>query len=112
MKREILAARAAFPDLHFAVMDIIAEGDRVAFRTTMHGTHNGPWHGMPPTGKSFVMEQMHIVRMDAEGCGTDHWAVFDTLGMLQQLGVIPARSPVTTHETPTDPPRSHLRGAA
>ena len=80
--------RTAFPDLHFEIEDMVAEGDMVAGRLTMSGTHEGPLMGTPPTGRSVRQDQMHFVRF-RDGKGVEHWGVRDDLGMMQQLGVIP-----------------------
>ena len=79
--------RTAFPDLHFTIEALIAEGDTVAGRVTMSGTHQGPLMGMPPTGRSVRQDHMHFVRF-REGKAVEHWGVRDELGMMQQLGVI------------------------
>lgn len=80
----------AFPDLHFTIEDLVAEGDRVAGRLTMSGTHRGPLMGMPPTGRAVKQDHMHIMRFQ-DGKAVEHWGVRDDLGMMQQLGVIPER---------------------
>ena len=80
--------RRAFPDSYFTVEDMMAEGDKVATRKTFHGTHEGEFMGIPPSGRSVSMSLMDIVRI-TEGRVVEHWSVGDTLGMMQQLGVIP-----------------------
>jgi steroid delta-isomerase-like uncharacterized protein len=85
--------RTAFPDLHFTIEELVAEGDTVAGRVTMRGTHLGPFQGIPPTGRSFQQAHMHFVRF-RDGKAIEHRAVRDDLGMMQQLGVIP----VPAHE--------------
>ena len=80
--------RAAFPDARFIVEDMIAEGDRVAARLTMRGTHLGPLNGMPATGRPVVVSGMSIERI-ADGRIVEGWNETDALGMLQQLGVFP-----------------------
>ena len=80
---------AAFPDLHLTAEDIIAEGDRVAVRLTYRGTHRGELMGIPPTGKQGTVTGIQIVRI-AGGKIAENWINLDALGMLQQLGVIPA----------------------
>ena len=77
--------REAFPDLHATIDDQIAEGDRVVQRTTAHGTMKGDFQGMPASGKEATWEAIHILRF-ADGKYVEHWAVTDTLSMLQQLG--------------------------
>jgi steroid delta-isomerase-like uncharacterized protein len=83
--------RTAFPDLQFEVAELIAEGDTVVARTTLQGTHDGPltFWDIPPTGRRFAQEQIHIFRF-ADGKAVEHRAVRDDLAMLQQLGVIPS----------------------
>lgn len=80
--------RTAFPNLHFTIEDLVAEGDTVAGRVTMSGTHLGPFQGIPPTGRSFQQAQMYFVRF-REGLAIEHRAVRDDLGMMRQLGVLP-----------------------
>jgi steroid delta-isomerase-like uncharacterized protein len=89
LKQFVQAIRAAFPDFHYTVDEVIAEGDKVVLRVTASGTQRGEFSGMPATGKSATWSEMHIARM-ANGQLVEHWAVQDQLGMLQQLGIIPA----------------------
>ena len=81
--------RRAFPDSYFTVEDMVAEGDKVATRKTFHGTHEGEFMGIPPSGRSVSMGLMDIVRI-SEGRVVEHWSMGDTLGMMQHLGVIPS----------------------
>jgi steroid delta-isomerase-like uncharacterized protein len=81
--------RAAFPGLHLTIEDLVAEGDTVAGRVTMSGTHLGPFQGVPPTGRSFEQDHMHFVRF-RDGKAIEHWAVRDDLGVIRQLGLIAA----------------------
>ena len=80
--------RTAFPDLRFTIEELVAEGEVVAGRLTMSGTHEGPLMGMPPTGRSVRQNHMHFVRF-REGKAVEHWGVRDDVGMMQQMGVIP-----------------------
>lgn len=80
---------AAFPDLHFTVEDIIAEGDKVVARLTAQGTQQGALMGIPPTGLHVSIRGIDILRI-AGGKIVEIWANFDMLAMLQQLGVVPA----------------------
>ena len=84
--------RTAFPDLHFEIHDMLAEGELVAFRSTMTGTHRGPFQGLPPTGKSISVAHMHFVRV-VEGKTSDLWHVWDTAGLMRQLGTAAAPQP-------------------
>jgi predicted ester cyclase len=80
--------RAAFPDSYFTVEDMMAEGDKVATRKTFHGTHQGEFMGISPTGRRVSMGLIDIVRI-AGGRVVEHWSMGDNLGMMQQLGVVP-----------------------
>jgi steroid delta-isomerase-like uncharacterized protein len=88
-KQLITAYRAAFPDIHFVVEDQIAEGDRVTTRWTATGTHQGDLRGIPATGKQATVTGITVDRV-ADGQVQESWANWDTLGMMQQLGVVPA----------------------
>jgi steroid delta-isomerase-like uncharacterized protein len=81
--------RIAFPDLHFTVEDIIAEGDTVVLRWTHRGTHQGDFQGIAPTGKSIMGMGIVFFRLE-DGKIVEDRPLFDQLGMLQQLGAIPA----------------------
>ena len=81
--------RSAFPDFKATIHDIIAEGDKVAVRMTWSGTQQGEFMGIPPTGKSVSIGVFDIVRV-AGGKLVDHWGQMDNMGMMQQLGVVPA----------------------
>ena len=88
VKQGILRLRMAFPDLHYTVEDIIAEGDKVMMRFTGRGTHRGEFRGVPPTGKKMTYTGIMILRF-VESKVVDYWAVSDALGIFRQLGVIP-----------------------
>jgi hypothetical protein len=77
--------RTAFPDLHFTIEELIAEGDTVAGRLTMNGTHDGPLMSMPPTGRPVRQDHMHFVRF-RDGKAIEHWGVRDDMGMMASLG--------------------------
>ena len=85
---------SAFPDLHFTVEDLIAEGDEVVARVTMSGTQQGAFMGIPPTGKHVTITGIDINRF-VGGKSVEHWVEMDTLGMMQQLGVIPPLGPTS-----------------
>jgi len=90
LKMFIRALREGIPDLHCPMEEVVAEGDRVAGRFTMQGTHAGTLFGIPATGKVVRVGVMVIARFDAAGKWVEDWASWDQLGMMQQLGVIPA----------------------
>ena len=79
----------AFPDLHFTIEDLLAEGDKVVERYTARGTHTGALMGMAPTGKQFTMTAIGINHL-ANDKFIEQWFNGDELGLFQQLGVIPA----------------------
>ena len=89
LKQFVLMYRSAFPDVHLTIEDQIAEGDTVVSRWTARGTHKGELMGIPPTGKQVTVTGMNIERI-ANGKFVEGWSNYDTLGMLQQLGVVPA----------------------
>jgi steroid delta-isomerase-like uncharacterized protein len=76
---------AGFPDGHWVLEDMIAEGDRVAYRWTFCGTHLGEFMGIPATGRQIRMSGMNISRI-ADGRIAEDWEIYDALGMMQQLG--------------------------
>jgi steroid delta-isomerase-like uncharacterized protein len=79
----------AFPDLHVAVEDVIAEGDKVVCRNTVTGTHRGEFRGLPPTGKSVRYNEIFIFRF-VDGRIAEIWGVVDVLSQMRQLGAVPA----------------------
>jgi steroid delta-isomerase-like uncharacterized protein len=78
----------AFPDLHVAIEDVIAEGDKVVCRDTVTGTHQGEYRGLPPTGKSVMYNEIFIFRF-ARGRIAEIWGIVDVFSQMQQLGAIP-----------------------
>jgi steroid delta-isomerase-like uncharacterized protein len=87
-KQFLLMFRAAFPDMRYTVEDLIAEGDKVVDRLTWQGTHQGELMGIPPTGNTVTVREMHISRI-AEGKIMERWGQPDMLGMMRQLGAVP-----------------------
>jgi len=88
-KQVFVMYRSAFPDFRLSVGDVIAEGDKVVVRWVTQGTHQGELMGIPPTGKRVTVTGIDLFRV-AGGKIAEHWAEFDMMGMMQQLGVIPA----------------------
>ena len=90
MKQFVSYYRKAFPDTHFTIDEQIAEGDRVVTRWTAQGTQTGemPMPGIPVTGKPVTVMGVTVNRF-ANGKIVESWGVFDQLGMMQQMGVIP-----------------------
>lgn len=89
VKQFVSTYLSAFPDGHTTVEDSIAEGDKVAYRWTFRGTHQGELMGISPTGKQVEITGITINRLSG-GKIEEQWNLFDQLGMLQQLGVAPA----------------------
>jgi predicted ester cyclase len=89
LRRQISYFRSAFPDIHMTFDEMISEGDLVAHRQTMRGTHSGEFFGIQPTGRQVEMKGSHFFRI-ADGKLIEHHANNDDLGLLRQLGAIPA----------------------
>ena len=89
-KRTIELVRVALPDVHETVEDLFAEGDRVVFRWTIRATHLGELLGTAPTGNPVHIGGMEIYRLRDERI-VERWGVFDRLGLMQQLGIVPRR---------------------
>jgi steroid delta-isomerase-like uncharacterized protein len=79
----------AFPDLHVATEDVLAEDDKVVYRNKVTGTHQGEYRGLPATGRSVAYDEIFIVRF-ADGRIAEIWGVVDVLAQLRQLGVLPS----------------------
>ena len=82
------AYRKAFPDFHFTLDDVLAEGDKVFVRMTIRATHRGEFMGVKPTGKAVTFSKMDIFRI-FNGKILEHWDQADRLSLLQQIGVVP-----------------------
>ena len=85
--------RAGFPDLRMEPEQILVDGDKAAVYYRATGTQTGEFMGMPPTGKSIDVHGVDIVRFGDDGKAREHWGVFDGMGMMQQLGVVPEGPP-------------------
>ena len=87
-KDNIATYQKAFPDVQCTIDDLVAEGDKVAFRWTAPGTHQGEFQGLPATNKVLTLTGTTIFRI-AGGKIAESWESYDALGMLQQAGVVP-----------------------
>lgn len=87
-KQHVSEFSGAFPDLHFTIDDMVAEGDKVAVRLTTTGTNKGAFKGIPPTNKKVTVSMIQIDRI-AEGKFIEGWSRYDTFGLMKQLGLIP-----------------------
>uniref|UniRef100_Q01YM1 Ester cyclase n=1 Tax=Solibacter usitatus (strain Ellin6076) TaxID=234267 RepID=Q01YM1_SOLUE len=84
----VAGIRGSIPDVHFQVEDILSEGDRVAVRILLRGTHTGPGLGVAPTGGRVSIRGIIIVRV-LNGQIVEGWNCYDQLGLLRQVGAIP-----------------------
>lgn len=84
---------AAFPDLRMEPQDVLSSGDKVVARVRATGTHQGEFLGIPATGRSVDVQLIDIIRFGDDGLAHEHWGVFDTMTMMQQLGVVPTDAP-------------------
>jgi len=84
-RQRLAGFRAAFPDIQLTIEDMFAEGDRVAFRSTIRGTHQGVFQGIAPTGKHVMVALIDVVRVE-NGKVVEHWGGPDLWDLLQQLG--------------------------
>ncbi len=93
IKEFFRAYLAAFPDLRMDAQDVIESGDKVVARVRATGTNQGDFMGMEATGKRIDVQLIDIMRFGDDGLMHDHWGVMDSLTMMQQLGIVPDRSP-------------------
>ncbi len=80
--------KSIWGDWHTTIEEILAEGDRVVVRWTHHGTQQGEYYGLPPTGRQVSWSGINIFRI-ADGKIAEIWNIFDRLWLWQQLGVLP-----------------------
>jgi predicted ester cyclase len=90
-KQRINGFHTAFPDLHFALEDLLAEGDRVTFRVTLRGTHQGVFpfsQGIVPTGKPVTISVLDVVRVEGKRLA-EQWGgpdLFDLSQIATEVG--------------------------
>jgi predicted ester cyclase len=80
--------RAGFPDVKCEVLDVVAEGDRLAWRIRSTGTHTGDFMGIPATGRSIDFDSLNIATF-RDGRGYRHQMIMDTGQVMAQLGLGP-----------------------
>ena len=90
LKAFIRALREGIPDLDCPVEDLVADGNRVAGRFWLRGTHAGTLLGVPASGRRIEVGVMVIARFDDAGRWIEDWNCWDQLGLLQQIGALPA----------------------
>lgn len=88
VKAFVTELRTGFPDLSFEIRDLIADDDRVAVRWMARGTHEGPFQGIQPTGRSIELGGVTVEHVE-DGRIVEGWTYRDALGMLAQLGALP-----------------------
>jgi len=91
VKRLFEEFRSAFPDWREEIVALVAEGDTVAGRFRCSGTHLGEFLGEAPTGRHMEVEEVFFLRAE-DGKFADFWALEDSMGRMQQLGLLPSRS--------------------
>jgi steroid delta-isomerase-like uncharacterized protein len=89
-KQRLRSYRAAMPDLHVRIDDLIAGGDKVVTRWCTMGTHEGELRGHPPTYRHAEIAGVSIDRFDVEGRLAETWYQWDVLSLMQQLGITSA----------------------
>jgi steroid delta-isomerase-like uncharacterized protein len=92
LKAIIHVLRTAFPDMNWVAKEMVAEGDKVVTRFVWTGTHRGAFLGIPATGRNVEVKGVVIDRLE-DGKMSDSRILMDTMGLMQQLGVIPAPPP-------------------
>jgi steroid delta-isomerase-like uncharacterized protein len=90
LKRAMERVSKGLSDAIFTIEDVIAEDDRVAVRLTAGARQTGEFMGIPPSGKSYQIGEIHIFRI-RDGRVSEHWHQFDSMGMMSQLGVLPGK---------------------
>jgi len=98
VRRVLKHIQRTFPDTKLETLDVVAEGDWVVERGIFSGTHRGIGElpvngglllGVPPTGRSFRVQHVHMYRL-SDGKIADHYGARDDIGMMQQLGLLPS----------------------
>jgi predicted ester cyclase len=84
VRRGCFSYFTAFPDLHVAIDELIAEGDKVFCRSTMTGTHDGEYKGIPPTGRNVAAESAEVFRI-VDGKIAGYWCLANVAGLMRQL---------------------------
>src|SRR5215204_6233613 len=81
--------RSAFPDIQMTAEEIIVEGDRLAVRSTVRGTHEGDFMGIPATHKKVEVANYDFIRIENDQA-VEHWGTIDSAALMEQLGAVPA----------------------
>lgn len=83
--KRLAGFQAAFPDIEITVEEVITDGDRLAFRSTMTGTHQGEFLGIAPTGRSVTVGLVDVIHFK-DGRFVEHWGGPDLFDLVRQLG--------------------------
>jgi steroid delta-isomerase-like uncharacterized protein len=89
LKDFVAQIRAAFPDMQMTADDLIVEGDRLAVRSTLRGTHQGDFMGIPGSGKKVEVSNYDFVRFENDQAA-EHWGAIDSAALMEQIGMAPA----------------------
>jgi steroid delta-isomerase-like uncharacterized protein len=87
-KYQVRLFRRAFPDLHVTAEDIFSEGEKVAYRWTGRGTHQGELLGIAPSGNEVIFRGIDVLRIEG-GKVVERWSEYNALEAMQQMGVLP-----------------------
>ena len=87
-KQLLATITRAFPDLHHNIKDMVAEGDKVAVRLNVTGTHKGEFQSIPPSGRKLSLDEMAFLTI-IDGRITEGWITSDTMSFMQEIGAIP-----------------------
>jgi len=104
-KRVAESFRSGFPDLSCAVSDVVTEGDRVVCRWRMTGTHKGRFLEFTPTGRRVSIDGISEMRFH-EGRLAEQWTLYDCLGLLNQLGVLPSLDDLSAARIAAEEPQA------
>ena len=89
LKQAVQHVSAGLTDVHFDIQDMIAEDDKVAVRINVRARHTADFMGFPAAGKAHAISETHIFRLQ-DGKVAEHWRDADMLGLMQQIGALPA----------------------
>ncbi len=95
LRQHIDGGLAAFPDIKVTTDLKCACGGNVVTWVTMRGTHSGPWQGIPPTGRKVTIRTVAQHRVE-DGRIVEDWVIVETLGLFQQLGLVPTTQELLT----------------
>jgi predicted ester cyclase len=92
MRDAIERVGGALTDETMVIEDLFSDGDRVAVRLTSSAIQTGRFMGLPPSGRRYTIEEIHIFRVEGDRVA-EHWHQMDAFGMLRQLGALPSNDP-------------------